>query len=88
LVIAPHHRGRAAGAFLIRELSSLGCSELGVSECSLFVMESNRPAVRLYSRLGFQTTAYPGDTRSIEGVVYMVVTAEQISVADVARRPS
>jgi ribosomal protein S18 acetylase RimI-like enzyme len=79
LVIAPHHRGRAAGAFLIRELSRRGCSELRVDDCSLFVLESNTPAVRLYSRLGFRATVYPGEAPPIEGCVYMVATAEQIN---------
>jgi ribosomal protein S18 acetylase RimI-like enzyme len=79
LVIAPSHRGRAAGAFLIRELTRRGCSELRVSDCSLFVLESNTSAVRLYTRLGFRTMPYPGEAPAIQGCIYMVATAAQIT---------
>jgi ribosomal protein S18 acetylase RimI-like enzyme len=78
LVIAPAHRGRAAGSFLIRELSRYGCSDLRVSECSLFVLESNTPAVRLYHRLGFRAALYPEEAPAIEGCIYMVAPAAQI----------
>jgi ribosomal protein S18 acetylase RimI-like enzyme len=83
LVISPDHRSRAAGAFLIRELCQLGCNELPASECSLFVMEFNTPAVRLYARLGFSLATYPGEPLHIERCVYMVASSERIIGQDV-----
>jgi len=79
LAISPAHRGRALGAFLIRELCRLGCRDLKTSECSLFVLESNAPAVKLYTRLGFKQTQYPGKMPPIAGCVYMVASHDLIS---------
>jgi ribosomal protein S18 acetylase RimI-like enzyme len=79
LAISPQHRGRALGAFLIRELCRLGCDELQVRDSSLFVMADNMPAVRLYSRLGFALATYPGEAPQIAGCVYMVAPAEAMS---------
>jgi len=61
LAIAPSHRGKALGEFLICELTAIGCRELSVDECSLFVLEFNLPAVTLYRRLGFRPAPYPGE---------------------------
>jgi ribosomal protein S18 acetylase RimI-like enzyme len=79
LIISPHHRGRAAGAVLIRELCQRGCGELKASECSLFVLQSNTPAVRLYTRLGFRIVPYPEPMPSVEDMVYMTVPATEIN---------
>jgi ribosomal protein S18 acetylase RimI-like enzyme len=78
LVIAPDYRGRGAGTFLIRALCRLGCRELNMSDCSLFVLESNTSAFRLYSRLGFRTVPYPGEAPPIPGCLYMIASAAQI----------
>jgi ribosomal protein S18 acetylase RimI-like enzyme len=78
LVISPQHRGRAAGAVLIRELCTRGCKALGVSECSLFVLQANTPAVRLYSHLGFRVAAYPEAMPPIENCDYMIAAANTI----------
>jgi ribosomal protein S18 acetylase RimI-like enzyme len=75
LIISPQHRGRAAGAVLIRELCSLGCPVLNVTECSLFVLQANAPAVRLYSRLGFCVATYPEVMPPIENCDYMIAPA-------------
>jgi ribosomal protein S18 acetylase RimI-like enzyme len=78
LAISPSHRGQAFGAFLIRELCRIGCGDLNANECSLFVMDSNAPALKLYRRLGFVDTQYPGDKPSLAGVIYMVVSFESL----------
>jgi ribosomal protein S18 acetylase RimI-like enzyme len=78
LAISPPHRGRALGEFLIRELCRIGCRELNAKDCSLFVMESNAPALKLYRRLGFVDAQYPGDMPSLAGVIYMVVPFEAL----------
>jgi len=72
LAISPRHRGRALGAVLIRELCQRGCAELNVDHCSLFVLTSNTPAMRLYTRLGFKEALYPGEMPDIEGCIYML----------------
>jgi len=78
LIISPQHRGRAAGAVLIRELCRCGCSELSVDECSLFVMSTNLPAVRLYTRLGFRLVQYPEPMPPVQDMVYMITPANVI----------
>ena len=76
LAISPPHRGRALGEFLIRELCRIGCRELNVKDCSLFVMDSNASALKLYRRLGFTDAQYPGEMSALAGVTYMVVPFE------------
>ena len=36
-----------------------GCAELGMTRCSLFVLDYNTAARKLYARLGFVDTPYP-----------------------------
>jgi ribosomal protein S18 acetylase RimI-like enzyme len=78
LAISPAHRGRALGEFLIRELCRIGCRELNAKDCSLFVMDSNAPALKLYRRLGFVDAQYPGNMPSLAGVIYMVVSFDAL----------
>lgn len=59
LAIAPAHRGRGFGTALVDALSHRGREELGVDEDSLFVLEHNVDAQRLYKRLGFDFATYP-----------------------------
>ncbi|WP_346838449.1 GNAT family N-acetyltransferase [Microbulbifer sp. SAOS-129_SWC] len=59
LIVAPEQRGRGWGSALITQLVARGCAELGVSECSLFVLKDNAPARALYRRLGFEYADYP-----------------------------
>ena len=80
LVISPNHRGRGLGAIIIREISRLGCGELRVSHCSLFVLADNAPAIRLYSRLGFVPAPFPEGAPPLEGGVYMFVAVEEMAV--------
>lgn len=79
LAVTPERRGQGLGKTLVRELSRRGCKNLEVDHCSLFVLSDNTPAVRLYQRLGFVPTTYPGDMPAeVEGCIYMVASAEEI----------
>lgn len=59
LVVAPERRGEGLGSELIRQLMARGTAELGARRCSLFVLDYNTAARKLYARLGFTETAYP-----------------------------
>lgn len=77
LVVSPIYRARGLGYALIRELSRIGRGALNVTECSLFVMEDNTPARRLYERMGFASTPYPeNDLPHVHGMLYMVASRE------------
>ena len=80
LAISPSHRGQALGEFLIRELCRIGCRELNVRDCSLFVMASNASALKLYRRLGFTEAQYPGDKPSLTGILYMIAPFETLVI--------
>jgi ribosomal protein S18 acetylase RimI-like enzyme len=76
LAVAPPLRGRGIGAKLVRELSRRGTVELGVDECSLFVLPGNERAQRLYARLGFEVDRYPDQSPIYAGCIYMVQRAK------------
>lgn len=76
LVISPFRRGQGLGAFLVRGLCRCGGQELGVQECSLFVLPDNAPAQRLYRRLGFAEATYPGETPPYG--IYMVAACTEL----------
>ncbi|WP_426370333.1 GNAT family N-acetyltransferase [Pseudocolwellia sp. HL-MZ7] len=59
LIVNPLHRGKGIAAKLIEKLSIEGCNELGVKECSLFVLEHNKSAIKAYNKYGFTVTTYP-----------------------------
>ncbi|HJU38058.1 MAG TPA: GNAT family N-acetyltransferase, partial [Tahibacter sp.] len=59
LAVAPDARGRGCGSVLIEQLCKLGHRTLGVAGDSLFVLEQNVDAKRLYLRLGFRDATYP-----------------------------
>jgi ribosomal protein S18 acetylase RimI-like enzyme len=82
LAIAPAHRGAGLGAVLIFGLCRLGCTELKVAECSLFVYPDNIPAMRLYGRLGFAAEIYPDASRPPDGCAYLVASAQRIFAQD------
>lgn len=71
LAIAPHCRGMGVGSHLIRHLATLGCQRLGVEECSLFVLETNIAALRLYLRLGFAPAPSPEPDPRLAGCLYL-----------------
>jgi ribosomal protein S18 acetylase RimI-like enzyme len=59
LVVAPHRRREGLGEQLILHLLARGTQVLGTTRCSLFVLDYNERALRLYRRLGFTETPYP-----------------------------
>ena len=75
LIIRPDRRGQGLGAFLVRGLCRRGAQDLGVQECSLFVLPYNAPAQRLYRRLGFAEATYPGETPPYG--IYMVAACTE-----------
>lgn len=81
LVVSPGHRRRGAGQRLVRELVTLGSTQLDVSECSLFVVPDNEPAIRLYEQLGFRPATYPEDDPRMAAFVYMTASAEACLVS-------
>jgi len=71
LVVNPHFRGGGVGSDLIQLLGTQGRAELGVQDCSLFVLESNLIALKLYRSSGFVAQDYP-DEMPLEKCLYMV----------------
>ena len=79
LAIAPGQRGKGLGSLLVSKLAEIGAPDLGTSECSLFVLQDNLPAVRLYEKLGFVRSAYPEQMDSdLERVDYMIVGSRRL----------
>jgi ribosomal protein S18 acetylase RimI-like enzyme len=72
LIVAPALRSKGIGYHFIRQLMNIGMSELGTNECSLFVMNSNRKAVRCYLSLNFVPAAYPPGQPFYEDINFMV----------------
>jgi ribosomal protein S18 acetylase RimI-like enzyme len=72
LAVAPSHRGRGCGTWLIGQLMQIGTRELRVSECSLYVSVSNVAAIALYERLGFARAPHPEATAESFTSYYMV----------------
>lgn len=59
LVVAPTFRGQGCIEQLMEELELLAKSHFGFSELSLFVLETNHRARRVYERLGYSYLDYP-----------------------------
>lgn len=74
LAVAPHARNRGVGTRLIRELCNKGAAELVADEFSLFVLERNANAARLYRRMGFEARTYPEPLPASEPMHYMVAS--------------
>jgi ribosomal protein S18 acetylase RimI-like enzyme len=73
LVVNPDRRGQGVASHLISQLSMLGKSELGTASCSLFVLEQNKSAIKVYMKLGFSVSDYP-EILSLKHCIYMVQT--------------
>jgi len=71
LIINPCFRGKGIVSELIQKLCNLGIIDLKVTECSLFVMEDNGPAIKAYQKVGFSFVNYP-DKIPLEKCLYMV----------------
>ncbi|WP_323845944.1 GNAT family N-acetyltransferase [Microbulbifer magnicolonia] len=76
LIVSPQHRGIGLGKALVTGLARRGCSELGASECSLFVLQDNATAHGLYRALGFAVAEYPEPSDMLAGCDYMIAPAE------------
>lgn len=72
LVIAPLHRSKGRGRRLIQELMKAGMQDLGIKECSLFVMNTNKTAIRCYESLGFVSAPYPPGQQVFDDIDFMV----------------
>ncbi len=72
LVISPSLRGQGQGQWFIARLMAAGMQDLGVGNCSLFVLKNNEPALRCYTGLGFQQTPYPPDHTVYDDIDFMV----------------
>jgi ribosomal protein S18 acetylase RimI-like enzyme len=72
LVIDPERRGSGAGRFFVRGLMQIGMSDLGCDECSLFVMNWNRLAIRCYTAVGFVKAPYPEREPVLEDIDFML----------------
>ena len=59
LVVNPLRRQEGVGAELVSQLCDAGKAALSLQRCSLFVMQHNAAALRLYARLGFTVVPYP-----------------------------
>jgi ribosomal protein S18 acetylase RimI-like enzyme len=80
LVVAPAFRGRGYGERLIRYLCRSARTDLGLDTYSLYVMQSNEIALRLYERLGFVVTEAPEVLpRENEPILFMVAQGEAAS---------
>lgn len=71
LVINPGCRGQGAIDELIGQLAALGIPALQAAECSLFVLQHNRAALRAYRRNGFEAAEYP-EASPLDNCIYML----------------
>jgi len=72
LVVSPGHRSRGVGYRFISELMRIGMEELGVGECSLFVVKSNERALKCYRALNFENAEYPPGAKHYADIDFMV----------------
>jgi len=72
LAIAPTHRSKGLGRQFIYELMKVGMLDLGVGECSLFVVSSNKKAVSCYTSLNFVPAPYPPGQQFMKEIDFMV----------------
>ena len=72
LAVAPEHRGRGLGRELVDSLCQRAAELFNCSENSLFVSKTNVPAIRCYSKLGFQEAPYPEDRSMGHKTLFMI----------------
>ncbi len=72
LIISPAYRNQGLGRLLVARLIETGCKDLGVTECSLFVLKHNKVACACYRSVGFKPAACLGEIPELEGCLYMV----------------
>eukprot|EP00746_Dinoflagellata_sp_MGD_P136349 gnl/MRDRNA2_/MRDRNA2_70285_c0_seq1.p2 gnl/MRDRNA2_/MRDRNA2_70285_c0~~gnl/MRDRNA2_/MRDRNA2_70285_c0_seq1.p2 ORF type:complete len:123 (+),score=20.12 gnl/MRDRNA2_/MRDRNA2_70285_c0_seq1:371-739(+) len=76
LMVSERHRGRGLGALLLMGLIchvERDCKQASraIRELRLSVLKENRPAVRLYRRLGFKTDCREGQQLSQDEVYWI-----------------
>ena len=52
--VAPNHRHKGTATKLLNEIENL-LNQKGITQCRLEVREDNKPAIKLYKKLGYQT---------------------------------
>lgn len=72
LAVSPQVRGKGVGSKFIAELMGIGMRDLGVDECSLFVVKHNAAAIKCYSALQFTVTDYPAGHEYFADIQFMV----------------
>lgn len=72
LVISPFHRSKGLGYGFINKLMEIGMADLGLSECSLFVVSSNDKALYCYRALNFKKADYPREQEYYNDINFMV----------------
>ena len=72
LAISPAFRSRGIGYDFIYRLMKIGMEDLGVDECSLFVIRSNAKALKCYRALKFEKTDYPPGHAVYNDIDFMV----------------
>lgn len=70
LVVSPTLRRGGVGQRLIEKLLEQGSRQLGLTKGSLFVLNDNKPAMRLYEKMDFVIDDYP-ETIPLENCLYM-----------------
>ncbi len=78
LAVNPQHRQRGYAITLIAALSDCGSGQLGLRECSLFVLANNPAAILLYRKLGFTPVDYPADDIALDNFLYMTVPSQHL----------
>lgn len=72
LVVSPSHRSRGIGQYFISRLMKIGMNNLGANECSLFVVNYNKKAIKCYRSLGFENQEYPPNQEYFDDIDFMV----------------
>jgi ribosomal protein S18 acetylase RimI-like enzyme len=72
LVISPAHRSRGLGYHFIDRLMEVAMKDLGLNECSLFVIRSNEKALKCYRALKFEKADYPPGHEYFDDIDFMV----------------
>ena len=72
LVVAPSCRSMGIGYEFIYRLMRIGMKDLGLRECSLFVIRSNEKALKCYRALHFEKAEYPPGHPPYSDIDFMV----------------
>ncbi|BBM01102.1 GNAT family N-acetyltransferase [Microbulbifer sp. GL-2] len=86
LIVSPNHRGAGLGGTLVTQLAKIGIRDLGVTECSLFVLRTNLAARGLYEKLGFVEVAYPEHREWLDLCDFMVAPAEDFQREQITKQ--